>query len=58
MNHEAALPLIGDLMTAIMLAPDHDTDPATLELPHVGREVDLSFYSRNREPQKTSSVLA
>ncbi len=52
-------PLIGDLMAEIVLAgAAHDAQPATLHLPNVGRTVDLSFYSRNREIQKTSSVMA
>ncbi|MGE0623921.1 MAG: NAD(P)/FAD-dependent oxidoreductase [Pseudomonadales bacterium] len=52
-------PLVGELMTAIVLAgADHDRRPATLSLPNVGRTVDLAFYSRNREIQKTRSVLA
>jgi len=52
-------PLVGELMTRIILAgAEHDARPATLHLPNVGRTVALSFYSRNREIQKTNSVLA
>ena len=55
-------PLIGELMAAIIARGtegiDHDDDPAHLTLTHVGRTVDLSFYSRNRESQSTASVLA
>ncbi|MFV2089103.1 MAG: NAD(P)/FAD-dependent oxidoreductase [Pseudomonadales bacterium] len=55
-------PLVGDLLAEIIMAAaagrDHDETPARLELPHVGRSVDLSFYSRNRKLQKTRSVLA
>ena len=55
-------PLIGDMIAEIVGVGidgrDHDVDPATLELAHVDRTVDLSFYSRNREVQATNSVLA
>ena len=55
-------PLIGDLMAHIVSTGidgrDHDLLPAVLELPNVGRTVDLSFYSRNRVLQETRSVLA
>ena len=55
-------PLIGEMMARIIMTErsggDHDAQPATLDLPDVGRSVSLDFYSRNREIQKTSSVLA
>lgn len=52
-------PLVGEIMAAIVLAgEEHDVRPATLDLPNVGRTVELSFYSRNREIQQTNSVLA
>jgi sarcosine oxidase subunit beta len=55
-------PLVGDLLARIILAADrgvdHDSSPAFLELPNVGRRVNLSFYSRNRKLQTTRSVLA
>jgi sarcosine oxidase subunit beta len=55
-------PLIGDLLAEIIMAEadgrDHDQLPAQLELNHLGRSVDLSFYSRNREIQDTRSVMA
>lgn len=51
-------PIVGDIMAAIVMAVDHDQAPATLNLKQVQQSVDLSFYSRNREIKKTSSVLA
>jgi len=55
-------PLVGDLVANIVCAEldgvNHDQTPVTLDLANVGRAVDLSFYSRNREVQGTSSVMA
>lgn len=55
-------PLIGEIMTTIIMAGrngiDHDTAPQTLDLPHLGRQVDLGFFSRHREVQATASVMA
>jgi sarcosine oxidase subunit beta len=52
-------PVVGELMANIILRGGrHDTEPAELTLPALGRTVALDFYSRNREIQKTNSVLA
>jgi len=55
-------PLIGDIMKAIVTAGrrgiDHDLSPQTLDLPNIGRQVDLGFFSRRRAVQATASVLA
>jgi sarcosine oxidase subunit beta len=52
-------PMIGELMANVILAGDrHETTPAELALPRVGRTVSLDFYSRNRDLQDTRSVLA
>ncbi|MCB1686173.1 MAG: FAD-binding oxidoreductase, partial [Pseudomonadales bacterium] len=55
-------PLIGDLMAEILDAEsrgiDHDRTPAHLHLDVLNRDLDLSFYSRNRTVQTTSSVMA
>lgn len=51
-------PLIGEIMAAIIKAGDHDRNPAQLTLPSVRMTADLSFYSRLREIQQTSSVMA
>ncbi|XOV85610.1 MAG: NAD(P)/FAD-dependent oxidoreductase [bacterium] len=49
-------PVIGDIMTRIITA--QDVDNVLLTLPNLQREVDLSFYSRLREPQNTKNVMA
>ena len=55
-------PVIGDLMAMLIMAGrqglDHDRDPQHFTLQHINRDIDLSFYSRNRTLQKTHSVLA
>ena len=52
-------PMVGELMANVILKGDrHDVEPAELALPRVGRTVTLDFYSRHREIQQTSSVLA
>lgn len=49
-------PVIGDIMTRIITTEDPEC--VLLTLPNVQREVDLSFYSRLREPQNTKNVMA
>lgn len=55
-------PLVGDMMRTIIEQEfqglDHDRQPAQFYLPEVAQQVDLSFYSRQRDLQPTSSVLA
>ena len=55
-------PLIGEMMAEIIQRQiqgvDHDAQPASLYLENIKRSVSLDFYSRNRELQKTNSVLA
>ena len=34
---------------------DHDENPLTFRLEHIGREVNVGFYSRKREINKESS---
>lgn len=52
-------PIVGELMANVIDAgARHDVAPALLDLPNVGRAVSLDFYSRHREIQQTSSVLA
>ena len=38
---------------------DHDTNPLSFRLPYIGRDTDISFYSRKREinPNSSFSVL-
>ena len=51
-------PIVGDLMARIIENPDHDHAASQLLLNHLGRTIDLSFYSRNREIKQTASVMA
>ncbi|MFT7685745.1 MAG: sarcosine oxidase subunit beta [Candidatus Azotimanducaceae bacterium] len=55
-------PMIGEIMAQIIEAEQdgkgHDETPAQLNLPNIGRDVSLDFYSRNREKQSTNSVMA
>jgi len=55
-------PLIGEIMAQIIEQEGknggHDTNPAELYLPHIDKRVSLAFFSRNRELQSTSTVLA
>jgi sarcosine oxidase subunit beta len=55
-------PMIGDIMATIIMAEsqgiDHDVDPCSLTLTAIGKTVDLSYYSRNREIRETNTVLA
>ncbi len=51
-------PVIGDIMASIIAAADHDRAPAALRLDNIQMEIDLGFFSRHREVQKTASVMA
>ncbi len=52
-------PLVGSYLTAIIDACeaglDHDETPASFHLPRVGLDLDLSAYSRRRQPSPESS---
>jgi sarcosine oxidase subunit beta len=56
-------PIAGEMMAALVEAcengHDHDNNPLRFTLKHIGREVGLGFYSRNREinPNSSFSVL-
>jgi sarcosine oxidase subunit beta len=56
-------PIAGEMMAGLIVAceggHDHDRDPVTFRLKHIGREVSLGFYSRRREvnPDSSFSVL-
>jgi sarcosine oxidase subunit beta len=56
-------PLAGALMAELIIAcqngRDHDRDPLPFRLEHLGRTIDLGFYSRRREinPESSFSVL-
>lgn len=55
-------PLIGEIMAQIIeqetQSGGHDKNPASLYLKHINKSVNLAFFSRNRQLQSTSSVLA
>lgn len=51
-------PLIGEIMANVMAARDQGIGPASLNLEHIGKTIDLSFYSRNRDIQATRGVMA
>ncbi|MDC0068350.1 FAD-binding oxidoreductase [Gammaproteobacteria bacterium] len=51
-------PIVGDLMAAVIENSGHDSAPSLLNLESVKRSINLSFYSRNRDIQKTGSVMA
>ncbi len=46
--------LMADLIDRVENGQDHDEDPVRVRLPYSGREIDLSFFSRNRAPHRTS----
>lgn len=52
-------PVAGKIMTAIIEAcengHDHDGDPRSFHLEHIGHDVSLGFFSRNREINQDSS---
>ena len=35
---------------------DHDKDPLTMNLKYINRDINLSFFSRNRKVNKDSSM--
>lgn len=57
-------PMIGPLMAALIVAceagQDHDREPVQFVLPHLGRAIDLGFFSRLRDAHSEGSgtVLA
>ena len=52
-------PVAGKMMAALIdyceRGNDHDENPLTFRLEHIGREVNVGFYSRKREINKESS---
>ncbi len=52
-------PVAGAMMAELILAceggRDHDAEPVRFALRHIGREVDIGFYSRRREINRESS---
>ena len=52
-------PIAGKMMTALIdycqAGHDHDQAPLTFRLPHIGRDIDVGFYSRQRPINQDSS---
>ena len=50
---------MAELILAVEAGRDHDTDPVTVEGPHLGLPIDLATFSRNRPLDKNapSNVL-
>ncbi len=62
-NQYKNAPIAGVMMAKLVEkceeGADHDRDPLNLHLKHVGREINIGFYSRNRtiNPESSMSVL-
>ncbi|MGV6850224.1 MAG: NAD(P)/FAD-dependent oxidoreductase [Marinibacterium sp.] len=58
-NQYKNAPIAGKMMAALITycenGHDHDTAPLTFTLPYLGRDIDVGFYSRNREINSESS---
>ena len=52
-------PVAGKMMAALIdhceRGNDHDADPLSFRLEHIGRDVNVGFYSRKREINTESS---
>ena len=48
---------MSELVEAAERGQDHDTDPVVVTGPRTGVEIDLSAFSRNREPATTSGTV-
>ena len=61
-NQFKTAPVVGELMTALISAceqgTDHDQDPVSFRLQRTDQEINLGFFSRNREPNPASSPSA
>jgi sarcosine oxidase subunit beta len=58
-NQFKTAPMVGRLMAELIVAcesgHDHDSDPVKVRCPKTGWELDVGFYSRNREINRDSS---
>jgi sarcosine oxidase subunit beta len=59
-NQFKTAPVVGELMTALISAceqgANHDRDPIRFQFARTGHEINLGFFSRNREPNPASSL--
>lgn len=58
-NASGAGHLMAELILAVESGHDHDAEPLMVAMPYTGVELDVGFYSRNREmnPDSTYTVL-
>jgi sarcosine oxidase subunit beta len=58
-NQYKNAPIAGKMMAALVAycegGADHDTAPLQFQLPYIGRDIDVGFYSRKREINQESS---
>ena len=58
-NQFKTAPMVGQLMAELIEAcesgQDHDADPVHMRGPYTGRDLNIGFYSRNREIHRDSS---
>ena len=58
-NQYKNAPIAGKMMAKLVdyceAGNDHDTAPLSFQLPYIGRDIDVGFYSRKREINKESS---
>ena len=59
-NQFKTAPAVGEMMAALINAceqgADHDQNPIRFQLARTGHEINLGFFSRNREPNPASSL--
>ncbi len=54
-NAPVAGEMMAELVTACEAGHDHDAEPVRFPLRHVGRDIDIGFFSRNRSINRDSS---
>ncbi|MBT7647782.1 MAG: FAD-binding oxidoreductase, partial [Rhodospirillaceae bacterium] len=54
-NAPIAGEMMADLIEACENGRDHDADPVSFRLRHIDHEIDMAFFSRNREINENSS---
>ena len=55
-NAGSAAQMMGDLIEAVEAGHDHDSDPLVVKGRYSGVELDIGFFSRNREVNPNSSM--
>ena len=53
-SHVAAYCMV-QLIDAVEAGHDHDSNPVKVKMPHIGLELDMGVFSRNREINEASS---